>query len=377
MGHWRTQQLTIILTNRCNLKCEYCYPGNYKYGNLTANTQFAKCAIDDFLVKDRLGYLDKIRYFGIGEPTLEFPIMRELHEYAVAQCGKKNKTLRSEIQTNGIFSEEIARWIGENLSVICISCDGPPEVNNRLRPFIDGSPASHIIERNVKILREHNIAVGMRTTVTPLTNNPQALCRIVDYAYKTGFQYLYFHPMIPQQGPEIAYSDDKPYAVDALSFAEYYLEAWRYSQDLPIFVGSHFTINFDEPVQFYCRSCLPSPQLTLDKYISCCDEALYGDPKFGGARFKDLIIGEYLEQEDAIELYDDRIIALRQLRHVDQMNICSECEIRQNCAGGCLGEALFSTGNAFRKLSDNYCKAVKFLASVIPRNQGVDPYLHP
>jgi radical SAM protein with 4Fe4S-binding SPASM domain len=378
MGFWRTKELTFILGNTCNLNCIYCYPGEYKYGNLRLDFDFAKRGVVDFLVKERLGSLDKIRYFGIGEPTVEFDLMKQVHSYVTARVvEQENKPIRSEIQTNGVFSEEVARWIGENLDVICISCDGFPHIQNKQRPLIDGASTSSIIERNVRILTQYDIDVGMRPTITGSSVGTEVMKRIVEYGKEVGFSYIYFHPMIPSQGPSIRRNDGEPYAIDPVRFAKNYVEAWKYAQDLGIFVGNHLTINFDEEVEVYCRSCLPTPQLMVDGYVSCCDEALYGGPKYGGERFEKLIIGKYDRERDEIDLFWDRIKAIREKRNVHNMEVCKDCEIATNCAGGCLGEALFSRGDPFVKLSDRYCEAVKYLARYIPRNQGLFRYMHP
>lgn len=378
MGFWRSKELTFIMTNRCNIDCVYCYPGNYRYGDLQLEIEFARRGIIDFLVRERLGPLDRVRYFGIGEPTVEFGLMRKINDFIIRHVVKeKDKPITGEIQTNGVFSEDIAHWIGENLDTICISCDGPPSIQNRQRPFPDKRPTSTVIERNVKILRGYPIDVGMRSTITQLSLSVASMIEIVDYAKEAGFEYLYLHPLIPIQGPDIVRTDNRPYEVDPMEFARNYLTAWEYAQKKNIFLGNHFTINFDEKSPIYCRSCLPTPQLTLDGYVSCCDEALYGSQKYGGGRFRDLIIGKYETEADCITLFEDRIQNIRTRRNVHNMDICRDCEIAENCAGGCLGEALFSTGDPFKKLSDSFCEAMKFLAAHLPRNQGLFSYRHP
>ncbi len=79
MGHTRSKELTFVLTNRCNLNCTYCYPSDYKYAKDTLDIRFAKRAVKDFIRDDVLKIgLDKIRFFGIGEPTLEFMMLHFL-----------------------------------------------------------------------------------------------------------------------------------------------------------------------------------------------------------------------------------------------------------------------------------------------------------
>jgi radical SAM protein with 4Fe4S-binding SPASM domain len=378
MAFWRSKELTFILTNSCNIDCVYCYPGNYKYGNLTLDLEFAKKGIEDFLVHDRLGNIDRIRFFGIGEPTTEFELMKSIHEYVTERVVKKaEKPITGEIQTNGVFAEEVAHWIGQNLDTICISCDGYPEVQDSQRPYPSGDPTSSVIARNVRILRDYSIDLGMRATVTQHTISAAEQKKIIDYAENTGFDYLYFHPLIPVQGSNKIRTNANPYIIDPLQFSKEYVRAWEYAQEKNIFVGNHFTINFDEETFIYCRSCLPCPQLTIDGYVSACDEALYGNPKYGGERFKDLIIGQFDRDRDEILLFQDKIKNIREKRHISNMDKCKDCPIATNCGGGCLGEALFSCGDPFAPLSDGFCQAMKYLAAHIPRNQGLFRYRHP
>jgi len=378
VGFHRTRELTFILGNKCNISCTYCYPGEYKYGSLKLDLRFAKKGISDFLVEEKLIPLNKIRYFAVGEPTVEFNLMKQIHEYVNERVViRESKQIRSEIQTNGVFGEEVAKWIGNNIDVICISCDGPPDLQNKQRPFRNGTSTSKIIERNVGILRQYSIDVGMRPTITSFSNNVLLMKEIIDYGKSIGFDYIYFHPMIPQQGPHIRRKDGNPYAVNPIDFAMNYVEAWEYANKKGIFLGNHFTINFDEESEIYCRACLPSPQLTLDGYVSCCDEALYGSSEYDGDRFKDLIIGKYDQETNEIILFWDRIKKLKEKRNVLNMDQCKDCDIALNCGGGCLGEALFAYGSPFVKLSDDFCIAMKHLARNIPRNKGLFRYMHP
>jgi uncharacterized protein len=109
----------------------------------TLNFNFAKRAIDDFF---RDYPSREIRFYGAGEPTLEFELMKKIKEYAHSQAGDK---LKVELQTNGFFSKKIAQWIVENINNLWISADGPPEVQDSQRPTQGGKPTSEVVEGSI------------------------------------------------------------------------------------------------------------------------------------------------------------------------------------------------------------------------------------
>jgi len=110
LAHVRKQQICFFLTVKCNLKCRYCYTlkiADVKKEHQTLNFNFAKRAIDDFF---RDYPSREIRFYGAGEPTLEFELMKKIKEYAHSQAGDK---LKVELQTNGFFSKKSSMDSGE------------------------------------------------------------------------------------------------------------------------------------------------------------------------------------------------------------------------------------------------------------------------
>ena len=89
MGHVRKQVISLFLTTKCNLRCTYCYaykgdPVDLKDQALDFN--FAKRGIDDFF---RDFPSRHIRFYGGGEPTLEFELMKKITDYAREKSAKK------------------------------------------------------------------------------------------------------------------------------------------------------------------------------------------------------------------------------------------------------------------------------------------------
>jgi uncharacterized protein len=368
MAHWRSKELTICITDACNMNCAYCYPGDYKKSSMTIPYRFGITAINYFLGEQRGPcQLNRVRFYALGEPTLEMDLVRTFYEHAKA-VGPADTSF--EIQTNGTFSDNDAVWIAEHMHTVWVSLDGPPDIHDSQRPYRDGTPTSPVVLRNVEILRDGKCMVGLRPTVTGASLG--RMKAILDFAVSLNVDALYFHHGIKPQGKSMRTSGSL-YLVPLLDFAVRYLEdVVPHIPARGLFVGNFLTINFDETSSHYCRSCLPSPQLTVDGYISACDKAPLG----GDQRFSDMIFGKWNEEHDTIELWDDRIKRLRD-RRVENMDPCARCEIAYNCGGGCLGEANFLYGDMFQVI-DEYCEAVKLLAAHLPRNTGeCFPFTHP
>ena len=75
MPHVKKQMISFFLTTRCNLNCIYCYNKveRKKIKEKTLPFEIAKAGIDYFFENNNSRH---IRFYGPGEPTQEFALMR-------------------------------------------------------------------------------------------------------------------------------------------------------------------------------------------------------------------------------------------------------------------------------------------------------------
>lgn len=113
-------QLTLFLTNQCNINCVYCYQ-HLK----NANTMSFECAtqwIDKYLITSN----EKVNiYLFGGEPFLQFPLIKKICEWTWSK--KWPVDYQFVIQTNGtLFNPDIKGWLSKNKEkiVLCLSLDG-------------------------------------------------------------------------------------------------------------------------------------------------------------------------------------------------------------------------------------------------------------
>lgn len=353
MAHCRKKCLSILLTETCNLKCKYCYCGEER-GNKSININFVKKAIEDFKSSGNQLF---IRFFGDGEPTIEFDKMKEITEFSKAL----DKNAYFELQTNGTFSKEKAEWIANNIDIVWISYDGTTKVNDFYRPSYNNKSVSNIVENNIRFLNGKTKELGVRATIGKKNIYNQK--DVIDKMVELGVKYLYSDLMFANVHNKLYYEDE----INPMEYAREFLKAKKYANTKGIYYGSFFTVNFDEKTKISCRACIPMPHLTIDGYVSCCDMGYASD------KFKELIYGKYIESENKIEYYPEKIENIKK-RTVDNLKECNECKIKYKCAGGCIGEAINEKGTIF-SIKEKNCEAIRYLAeNLLPEKI---PVLHP
>ncbi len=353
MPHCKKNCISFLLTSKCNLNCLYCYSKESHARQKSLDINFAKKAIDDFY--NQFGHV-YLRFFGEGEPTLEMGKIKEIIKYC-----KKFTNVESELQTNGFFNEDTCKWIGKNIDIVWISCDGPEEIQNYYRPAINNTKSSNIVERNIKYLAK-KVKLGIRTSIGRKNINKQK--QIIDYFCVLGVKYIYTDILFKPIGSKL-----KEESIFPLEYAKKFIIAKRYAAHKNIFYGSFFEINFDGKTKYFCRFCNPSPHLTTDNYITCCDMA------YNGEIFPEMAYGKYNPKTDIIT-YDKKKIKHILERNVDNMKECENCEVKYFCGGGCIGECANEKGDMFKIKKEN-CEAIRFLAKKIGCDNGKYPIYHP
>jgi sulfatase maturation enzyme AslB (radical SAM superfamily) len=109
----------------------YCYNSKEraKLQEKSLPLEIATAGIDEYFADNKSRH---IRFYGPGEPTQEFELMRQITDYARQKGGD---AVTTELQTNGAFSPKVREWILENLNIVWVSFDGMPDIQNKQRPF--------------------------------------------------------------------------------------------------------------------------------------------------------------------------------------------------------------------------------------------------
>jgi uncharacterized protein len=182
-------RFTLLLTQRCNLHCGYCY---IEKRQASMSTQVAARIIDFIFARTSRSETIDIGFFG-GEPLLELALLRTVTGLIKSHPSYPNHCVVLSVTTNGtLFSDEIAEFLNAEGIQVCISCDGPPAVQNRFRTFPDGQPSSAIVEQTLRLAARRLPAVRVNAVLRPETF--LALPQIVSYFADLGVDQIYLNP---------------------------------------------------------------------------------------------------------------------------------------------------------------------------------------
>ena len=145
--------LCLQVTQNCNLRCEYCvFSGSYVnrvHSNKRMDWKVAKRAID--FLYEHSGNSDNeilIGFYG-GEPILEIDLIKKCVEYAKKTF--RDKDVQFNLTTNAtLLNDEIIDYLFQSDFAITISLDGPEEVQDLHRVWIDGSGSFNKVIKNIE-----------------------------------------------------------------------------------------------------------------------------------------------------------------------------------------------------------------------------------
>ena len=313
--------LTLYLNNRCNMACGYCFaaagreqasPPIDERAALGAARLVARCCAE----KHKPFHLV---LHGGGEPTLDWESAIRLVEATRAIADEAGVGWVGFLATNGVLPEERAAWLGRELDLVEISCDGPPEIQDRQRPLAGGGPTSAYVVRTARALRQVGGRFLMRATITPETVERQT--EIVTYLHEAvGATAMRFEPVYRAS----AFAPEQ-----AEWFAAHFLAAQREARargcDLA-FSGARL----DEIHGPYCDALRHALHLLPDGVATACFFCSDGR----GAEAAGMAIGRWDEARGEYTLDLDRIAAHRR-KVLELPAACRESINICHCAREC------------------------------------------
>ncbi|MDI6780386.1 MAG: radical SAM protein [Bacteroidota bacterium] len=169
----------LLVTDRCNLRCEYCFeetPLMKKSFVPTHMTdEVAKHAIDLFarlIVQHGNPEKRKTIHLYGGEPLLNKQVIRfaVLYVRNLIERGTLPKSCQMAIVTNGVTMDDpTARFLAENGVTVGLSLDGPQWLNNFYRrPKNKNLNVFSKVMDALTLLKTHGAKIGLSVTLTPL-----------------------------------------------------------------------------------------------------------------------------------------------------------------------------------------------------------------
>ena len=182
--------LVLSLTERCNLRCSYCYyKVSHESRSLTMSNDTMEAAIH--LAFERslsLGqnYLN-ITFFG-GEPLLCMDLIHKGVAFAKALVREReNFRLRFAVNTNAtLLDDSIIDFLKREKFRVYVSLDGPENHHDICRKMVIGGGSFKLVEPHIPALRELDTIVFSVVT----RENMHSLSEAVRWIYAQGFKAM-------------------------------------------------------------------------------------------------------------------------------------------------------------------------------------------
>jgi uncharacterized protein len=158
----------IHLTDRCNLRCSYCYLPHVREDMSSETGRAAIDAIFRSAVANGFKQV-KLKYAG-GEPLLRFSLVEELHRYAQQLAEKHDIELEGVVLSNGtLLTTEIVgalKFFGLRLM---ISLDGLGQHHDAHRPYAGGRGSFVDVSEAVDLALANGLVPNISVTVSSRT----------------------------------------------------------------------------------------------------------------------------------------------------------------------------------------------------------------
>ena len=343
--------LTILLTEDCQMQCVYCFEGTKSKNKISLST------INDILLflKSQRRTCKKLRvtWFG-GEPLLAYGRLREMSIALMNFCKAYDIEYSADITTNGFAlnrqrCEELISYL--NVKRYIITVDGPENIHEQRRPLLSRKPSFPVIWRNMETLVEMGAWVMLRMTIDKnnVSHIPALLDQIADSKLNRhiglGFCRTVDYNYTPDEISESLYSEAE--------FAEVEWRLIQYAHQLGLW-KYHF------PQAAPSGGCLRKGDIVVGvngEIYKCLDTV-------GNTQWITGHIGVQGDETEYIPEWYDLWHEWSPLKN----DICKECVLVPLCNGGCPHNALFTdkkhgTLSSCPDWKANYQKQIKSLVA--------------
>jgi uncharacterized protein len=326
-------KIELFLTERCTLRCDYCFVATKK-ASRRMSWEVARKAVD-FLMEQSRGEEEVTITFIGGEPLLEFPLLRRIAEYAEQRAVPLGKRMRYAVTTNGtLMTREMALFGQEHGFNYLLSVDGNRMAHDLHRVTASGSGSWDVVMgRNFDLLKSIQRWIGTRVTVSPDTVG--RLSQGVRLLYERGVNQFIIGS---NQDVEWSEQDLETWAVEMREVARFYAD--ERAKGSPIRI-----IEFDQkPEEVVSRYAgMWGCDAGRSRLAVSCSGSLYPCSRF---------VSPFPGMEEKFRLGSvfegiTNVAARAELMDPteEQRPLCRSCEYRDLCTGACPAVGLHMKGD--------------------------------
>jgi uncharacterized protein len=325
-NEFKPLSLTLFPTNRCNLRCIYCYASAGDFKPMKIRWIYARSAID-FVIKNLIETNNKtfpLGFHGGGEPLYEWNLIKKIVEYAEDKCKENNLEISIGSATNGVLSPKQLEWIIEHFYSLTVSFDGNIYSQNFHRPLSTGKGSFKYVDRTLKFLDCKNFRYGIRSTIS--AENIDQMEDIMNFILQNYKCNLIQLEPISNTGRCVLNND---LTLDLHKFAEKYVIC----EDMAIKAGVQLTYSgckIDSLSNIFCGISNDCFAVTPDGYIATCFEVTSKDDP----RSEKFFVGR-IDRNGKIFIDESKRDYIKSIK-VNNIDYCNDCFAKWHCAGECI-----------------------------------------
>lgn len=317
---FRPTMAVLLLTNRCQLRCVYCYANAGEMPAQELSMDLARVAVDHVcqnaidLGQPQFG----LSFHGGGEPTQAWETLQAATVYA------RHKPLPCHVSvtTNGVWSRQQRAWVLGNLDSLTLSVDGARETQDRQRPLASGRSSSQIVMRTIQALDRVAFSYGIRMTATApwrerLPRDVRFLCE------EAGCQQIQVEPAFNAARGEHRW----PTPSECQAFAEAFMEAFEIASR----AGRRLYYSGARPwllAQSFCTAPHNALIVGTSGTLVACYEVTAQDHRLAQMSTVGRIEGGQV-------VVDHQARAALYARFAERRALCRDCFCYWHCAGDC------------------------------------------
>lgn len=322
--------IEILITEKCNLVCEYCFAeASKRKKDMPLSIGYK--IIDEAM---KIPSPNITFEFAGGEVLSVFDTFKKLVYYIETVRKKTRKNARIIIQTNcTLINDEIASFIKSHNIRVGVSLDGPKTINDKTRYFYGRKGSYDDKIKGIETLKKNNISFGLLTVITK--HNYCKAEEIAKHFVSIGCQHGKFNPVFPIGRATHHWEDLAITAAQYFAFMKDLLNC-IINEKLP-FVDSNLIYMINNIIRrTRDYRCMRSPCGAGEDYIVVdprgdlypCARYVYDDR---------LCMGNITDVNGTLHLrfMKNKIVKELKKRTVKKISTCSECDYRHFCEGGC------------------------------------------
>lgn len=321
--HNTNPELSIAITDNCNLRCVYCHASAGEVGKKkTMSIKLINAIIEKYFSSIKESNLVQISFNGGGEPTYNFNKFKYAVNKIKEVAASKGINYQLSMATNGFYGENVRKFINDEFFEISLSFDGPEHIQNLHRPLPNGEGSFSKVFASAKYFYDSGFNLAFRATISDYSI--RYLEEVVDF----------FAEHFP--GTSIGLENLNPFGRGAFcktvgppdkdEFSRGIIHLLNYTKDKPISIINSATTDFDLIRPVFCTNVgIPSWTVDVNGLIYACHRDDAPD---------EFIFGKYDLENDNLTLYQDRINAIQKMTVFNYAE-CENCFCKYHCAGDC------------------------------------------